>query len=118
MLGTSTEATSIATSCSPYLMSYLRMGKNNNPNDVKKLQTFLNSDLNDKLPVSGFFGPLTFNAVKQFQLQESANILAPWVAYGLPNAHTATGYVYKTTQWFINNTQCPGLSLPFPSLTD
>lgn len=116
VLGTSTEDASVATSCSPYLTSYLRIGKNNNPDEVTKLQAFLNSYLGTHLPVTGFFGPLTLTAVKQFQLRESANVLAPWVPYGLPNAQTATGYVYKTTQRWINELQCGSLNLPLPQL--
>ena len=43
-------------------------------------------------------------------------VLAPWVAIGcLPNIDTPTGYVYRTTEWAINNMFCPELK---PDVSD
>ncbi len=126
VLGTSTVATSTETTptipsttiCDgqiPYLTSYMRMGQQNNAAEVMKLQTFLNLHLNLSLPVTGFFGQMTHDAVQVFQLKHSKDVLLPWVAYGLPNESTSTGYVYKTTQRMINNLAC-AMELPVPQL--
>lgn len=105
-----------ATSCGIYLNEYIKLGAKNNPDEVKKLQAFLNQNLGINLPVTGYYGPLTYNAVKQFQLKYNGNVLAPWVPYGLENDMTATGYVYKTTQRWINMLMCSALNLPIPPL--
>ncbi len=55
---------------------------------------------------------MTFDAVKSFQLKYWDQILKPWVPFGLATDHTATGYVYKTTQRWINLTQCSTLDIP------
>lgn len=110
VLGTSTV------SCGPLISSYMRIGRRNDVDEVKKLQTFLNQVLGTKLPVTGFFGSLTDKAVRDFQIKYNTEVLTPWVAYGLPSANTSTGYVYKTTQRMINNLYCESLKLPVPSL--
>jgi VCBS repeat-containing protein len=114
VLGTSTEA--LPAGCSAYLGGYLRMGAKNNPDEVKKLQNFLNQYINAKLPVTGVFGPMTFAAVKKFQLANWDKVLKPWTSFGLPTDHTATGYVYKTTKHTINVLMCAALSEPEPQL--
>ena len=105
VLGTSTEAGNgqvlgASTQCTPYLTTYLRIGLHNDPAQVKKLQIFLNSNLGINLPTTGFFGPLTLAAVKQFQLKYAAQILSPW------GIESPTGYVYKTTVAEINALAC------------
>lgn len=119
VLGTSTEASStddLPAGCSAYLTTYLRMGKNNNVDEVKKLQLFLNKQINAGLPVTGVFGSLTLQAVKKFQLSQWETVLKPWVAFGLSNDHSATGYVYKTTKHTINALNCGALQEPTPQL--
>jgi hypothetical protein len=122
VLGTSTEAaasdTELPAGCSAYLDSagYMRLGGSNNPDNVKKLQSFLNNELGLSLPVTGVFGPLTLDAVKQFQLKYWEQILKPWVPLGLPSDHAATGYVYKTTLYQINKLSCGSLDVPAPEL--
>jgi hypothetical protein len=118
VLGTSTEASDsdLPAGCSAYLDGYLRMGGNNNPEAVKKLQTFLNAHMNAGLPVTGVFGPMTFEAVKNFQVANWEKVLKPWVAYGLPSDHTPTGYVYKTTKHAINLISCSSINEPEPQL--
>ena len=111
VLGASTEGPS----CSAYLSGYLRMGANNNENQVKKLQTFLNKH-GSTLEVNGIFDQATFDAVKAFQLENWKDVLAPWVKHGLGSDHTATGYVYKTTLHMINRLECSSLSIPEPQL--
>ncbi len=107
-----------ASTCSPLLTDYLKFGWKNNEDQVKKLQQFLNDHLGLTLPISGFFGPATFNAVKQFQTKYGNDVLIPWVglpASGISGQNTPTGYVYQTTRWKINNIWCPG-SESFPTV--
>lgn len=105
--------------CGMYLLEYIKTNHKNNPEEVKKLQTFLNEWIGANIPVTGEYGPLTYNAVKNFQLKYSDEILDPWIKVGLhKDSKKATGYVYRTTQRMINNLMCPRLNLPFPDLTN
>ncbi len=106
----------LGASCTPYLDSYIGFGKKNNPDQVRKLQEFLNEYLGLHIPVTGFFGPLTYNAVKQFQIQENIDIIGPWSKLGLLKDKEATGYVYKTTKRKINLIKCSELDIPIPQL--
>ncbi len=110
-----------ALSCPPFILDYLKIGKNNSKTEVKKLQEFLNWHDTAKLPVTGFFGPATKKAVENYQKKYSTQILKPWVDAGLMQTSTPTGYVYKTTRWHINSQICIGVStstdpFPFPIL--
>jgi hypothetical protein len=107
-----------SSSCGIYLTSYIHPVRTdlNYMDQVRKLQTFLNGNLGTNLPVTGYYGSATIAAVNQFQVKYGAEVLAPWVQYGLPNASTPTGYVYKTTQRWINMLMCPPLGLPIPQL--
>ncbi len=113
VLGDSTEGEVLGESCIPYMTpgGLIRMGANNDPEQVMKLQTFLNKWMNASLPVTGFYGPLTQAAVMAFQLQHADEILAPW---GLT---TPTGIVYLTTLRWINSMECPGAVFEMPSLS-
>ena len=102
--------------CTAYLNSYLRRGRNNDATEVTKLQMFLNENIGSTLPVTGFFGTLTEGAVNKFQLANAAQVLKPWVPFGLRSESTPTGYVYKTTKRWINMTKCSTLDLPMPQL--
>ncbi|MFZ1075288.1 MAG: peptidoglycan-binding domain-containing protein [Minisyncoccia bacterium] len=115
VLGTSTEAVNVP-GCGPLLKTFLGSNRNNDSDEVMKLQTFLNSNLGGNLPVTGVFGPQTQKAVKDFQLKYNFDVLKPWVPFGLPTDHTPTGLVYKTTQREINNLYCASLNLPAPQL--
>jgi len=84
-----------------YLNSYLRMGADNNVDDVTKLQSFLkNKEGFSNLEITGIFDQATYNAVSQFQLKYKEDILAPW------GIDSPTGYVYYTTQNKINEIYC------------
>jgi hypothetical protein len=111
VLGASTE-------CGIYIGEYIKLGAKNNPEEVNKLQSFLNEWTGASLKVTGIYDQATFNAVKAFQLKYSSDILNPWIKIGLhKNDKTATGYVYKTTQRMINNLVCPALGLEIPDLS-
>ncbi len=130
VLGTSTESGGSSTStptstigsvlgtstCGLHLGNYLRYGAKNNPEDVKKLQEFLNKYEGENLPVTGVFGKLTRDAVIRFQQKYGEQILKPWISAGHKNMDKGTGYVYKTTTRWINNMYCPSLNLPIPTL--
>ena len=107
-----------STSCSPYLNSYIKYGdKNNNKDEVKKLQEFLNEHLGLKLKIDGNYGKGTFNAVKAFQIKYHSDVLLPWIDAKILKADSkGTGFVYKTTQRKINLIKCPELDLPMPAL--
>ncbi len=108
---TSTVPDTSKISCSaPLLTKYMRIGRPNDPAQVKLLQTFLNGEMGVSIPVSGFFGASTAQAVKAFQLKYASTILTPW---GLSQP---TGYVYKTTEWKINEINCSDLNTPFPTI--
>jgi hypothetical protein len=96
--------------CDYYLTEYIRYGADNNPEEVKKLQTFLNEYEGEQIPVTGFYGEITMGAVNRLQKKYASEILAPW---GITEP---TGYVYITTQRFINNKKCDGEVLPIPEL--
>lgn len=120
VLGASTvvpaAAVGSASACGIYLDKYIKYGAANDPDQVRKLQAFLNGELNLGLPVTGIYDVATMAAVNLFQMKHAPEVLRPWVAYGLPSEQTPTGYVYKTTLRHINFHNCPSLDLPMPSL--
>jgi peptidoglycan hydrolase-like protein with peptidoglycan-binding domain len=102
VLGAATSTVTTAPACSGmYLTDYMRKGKANNPEQVKKLQAFL-AEQGIATPVTGFFGDLTEASVKTFQAKYAAEVLTPW------KLTEPTGYVFKTTRAKINNMVCPG----------
>lgn len=111
VLGASTEGQVLGESCGLYLDKFIRFNRNNDAEQVTKLQQFLNKWLGLSLPLTGFYGPLTYEAVLQFRTQYAETILTPW---GLTSP---TGIVYLTTLRQINMLECPVLSLELPPLT-
>jgi hypothetical protein len=84
-----------------YLNNYLRMGDNNNPLEVVKLQEFLKDyEGFTNLQVNGVFDQATFDAVSAFQEKYKDEVLTPW------GVNVTTGYVYYTTQKKINEIYC------------
>jgi hypothetical protein len=84
-----------------YLKEYLRIGVNNNPSEVTKLQLFLkNYDNATNLEVTGFFDTTTDAAVRAFQDRYKTDVLDAW------NLPSNTGYVYYTTKKKINEIYC------------
>lgn len=111
VLGASTDGGSCK-----LITTFMKIGLSNNVEEVKMVQTFLNSTMNAGLPVTGFYGPLTFQAVKNFQAKYATEILKPWIEVGLMKDVTPTGYLYKTTQYAINKMLCPEAELVAPTL--
>jgi hypothetical protein len=88
------------TTCN-YLRTYMRLGYNNNPNEVKLLQQFLRDyEGHRTLAVTGFFDITTDKAVRAFQDKYKKDVLDTWKLPG------NTGYVYYTTQKKINEIYC------------
>ncbi len=94
----------------PYIREYIAYGANNSKEEVKKLQSFLNTHMGEALLVDGFYGNNTFQAVKRFQLKYASEILHPW------GINEPTGFVYLTTQRKINALQRPYQYFPMPTL--
>jgi hypothetical protein len=121
VLGVTTDTPEIPlpAGCSPYLKAYLKQGRKNDPEEVKKLQTILNEELGAELPVTGFFGNLTKRWVKMYQKKFESEILKPWVdaGYGERGNLAASGYAFITTRRHINIAKCEELKKePMPEL--
>lgn len=110
VLGASTGQV-LGQSCGLYMDKYLRRGSaKNDKGQTEKLQAFLNKWVKSNLPVTGFFGPMTEDAVKAFQASNPDTILKPW------NLSAATGLVYITTLRQMNLLECPDLALQLGDL--
>jgi len=88
----------------PVFSKYIKYGERGE--EVKLWQAFLNKELNKKIPLTGYMGPMTFKAVKDYQSKNFDKILKPW---GLANP---TGRIYQTTRFYANL----GLGCPEDSL--
>jgi hypothetical protein len=98
-----------ADSCEKLLTQSIQLGANNDPEEVKKLQTFLNDFENESLVVDGLYKTEDFEAVKRFQTTHSS-ILSFW------NLSTPTGLVYISTRNKINSIYCEqakGIDCPY-----
>ena len=105
-----------ATTCGPYLLTYIKFDAENNQGEVSKLQQFLNEVVGSTLPITGYYGVMTRDAVNKFQTTNSKEVLRPWIPHGHPSETEPTGYVYKTTKRWINMIKCPTLNLSVPEL--
>jgi hypothetical protein len=91
-----------ATQCG-YLRDFLKKGWNNDPAEIRKLQTFLRDyEGFSDLQVTGIFDNQTFLAVSDFQKKYPKDILEPW---GYSDDHS-TGFVYILTRKKINEIYC------------
>ncbi|MFZ2484703.1 MAG: choice-of-anchor C family protein [Minisyncoccia bacterium] len=99
-------------SCGLYMDRFIRRGRTNDVEQVKKLQTFLNKWMNSGLPITGFYGPLTNAALNAFQTKYASEVLTPWGLNG------PTGIAYISTLRWINLLECPDLSLALPPLVN
>lgn len=110
-----TPIVATSTPCAPLLTSYIKLGAKNDVDQVKALQHFLNLDLSIALPMTGYYGPLSFSAVKQFQEKYADEVIKPWATVGFP-FEKGTGYVYKTTVRWVNVLNCglPSDTTEFP----
>lgn len=100
-----------ASVCSPHIKTYIRYGVENNADDVRKLETFLNEKQGESLVVDGIYGLEDVEAVKRFQQKYASEVLGVW---GL---NEPTGYVYRTTLMKINSFYCSA-SITCPAFTE
>ncbi len=96
--------------CYPYLRDYITYGVDNNPEQVEKLQLFLNQHMGTDLEVDGHYGTETKAVVNDFQVKYTEEVLAPW---GITEP---TGQVYMTTKAKINDIMCPTVVVPVPEV--
>ena len=83
-----------------YLLEYIKLGADNNPVEVRKLETFLNEFEGENLEVNGIYEQVDFDAVSRFQAKYFDLVLSPW------SHNSSTGYVYITTKKRINEIYC------------
>ncbi len=104
--------------CGIYLNEFIRFGADNNPDEVTRLQLFLNFHMGEDLEVNGVYDMETMEAVNRFQLEYREEILRPWVEEGIHDSEdNPTGYVFETTRRWINLIMCEELGLPMPDLS-
>jgi len=99
----------VPTACQPYITSNIDFGRKNNPEDVRRLQLFLNRVQSEGLTVDGEYKIVDVNAVKRFQ-SNNPDVLRFW------NLNKPTGSVFITTRKRINTLQCEyetGIKCPF-----
>lgn len=98
------------TNTCPLIKEYTQKGWENNPLEVKKLQSFLNTFKDTfggtENPVTGYFGETTDANVRAFQEHYRSEILDPWSDDKTSLHIRANGFVYKTTALKINNIVC------------
>ena len=92
-----------------YLLEYIKLGADNNPAEVEKLETFLNVFEGEKLAINGIYEQVDFDAVSRFQSKYDEQVLLPW------SYDNSTGYVYITTKKKINEIFC---EMDFPLTSD
>ncbi|HEY0964466.1 MAG TPA: peptidoglycan-binding protein, partial [Candidatus Paceibacterota bacterium] len=100
-----------ASVCSPHIKTYIRYGAENDVEDVRKLEIFLNEKQGESLVVDGVYGSEDIAAVKRFQQKYASEVLGVW---GLSEP---TGYVYRTTLMKINSFYCSA-SITCPAFTE
>ena len=98
--GSSNSSGSINISSCPLLTNSLRLGGNNNPAEVVKLQFFLKQTEGLNVAITGNFDQSTESAVKAFQTKYSETVLKPW------GVTIPSGVVYFTTMKKINEIAC------------
>jgi hypothetical protein len=103
----------LGASCGITISKHIKFGSpKNDPEQVTKLQTFLNKWMGSNLAITGVYDTATLAAVNAFQAKYSSDVLKPW------GIDAPTGLVYLSTVRFINLLECPDLSLPLPALVD
>ena len=86
--------------CKRYMKEYITYGEKNNPEEVKKLQNFLNMSESENLEVDGLYKKVDVEAVKRFQTKYADQILS------ILSEPKATGKVGRTTVVKINLMLC------------
>lgn len=100
VLGTSTAFSTTTDSCDRYLTAFIREGKENDADQVKRLQRFLRDFESAQITETGSYDTATLTAVHAFQAKYASDILKPW------GISKSTGYVYLTTRKKVNEVFC------------
>lgn len=100
VLGISTSTEDFGASCERYLTDFLKVGKQNNPEQVRRLQYVLHDLEGLTVGVDGVYDTTTRDAVNAFQTKYSSLVLTPWGLSG------PTGYTYLTTRKMVNEVYC------------
>lgn len=87
-------------SCDRFLTAFIREGKENDTDQVKRLQRFLRDFEGAAVSETGTYDAATIAAVRAFQTKYAADILTPWGIKG------STGFVYLTTRKKVNEIYC------------
>lgn len=85
----------------PYFIGFAKKGWNNNREEVRKIQTFLNQNTNAEIVEDGIFGIKTEKAVKDFQQKYFMQIIAPWI--DVTGLQKPSGWWFKTTAAWANS---------------
>lgn len=97
VLGTSTV------SCDKYFTDFIRAGRQNNPEQVNRLQRVLRDfEGATTLAVNGIYDAKTLTALITFQSKYASEVLTPW------GIDKPTGYVFLTTRKKLNEVYCKG----------
>lgn len=94
-----TEGNELAT-CEPYIVDSIRDIWANPPEQVMRLERFLNDVEGEQLAVDGVYGNADFAAVERFQLKYADAILTPY------DRTEPTGFVHTETKQKINELHC------------
>ncbi len=114
VLGTETAKNSedSAPTC-PYLRDRVYIGAGNNPDEVRKLETFLRDHEQESVTIDGIFGVSDIEAVKRFQTKYAGRIPT------LPGINLPVGNVGWLTQNQINILSClPAVITSCPVFTE
>lgn len=87
-------------SCDRFLTAFIREGKENDADQVKRLQRFLRDFEGAMVMETGTYDAATLAAVHVFQTKYAADILTPW------GIKESTGFVYLTTRKKVNEIYC------------
>lgn len=77
-LNSATSAPEISCKAEPYLTQSIKLGSDNNPENVKLLEKFLNKYENAGLIVDGIYSREDFQAVIKWQEKHADDVLKPW----------------------------------------
>jgi hypothetical protein len=98
--GNGISTTTVALNSCPLITSYMKLGWNNDPSQVLKLQAFLKDVEGLNVAVTGTFDASTQAAVEAFQAKFLNDIMGPW------KSSAPSGIVYITTKKKINEIAC------------
>jgi len=94
------SAQTAASSSCPIDLGFMKLGADNNSDQVLRLQSYLKDSENLDVDVTGTFDQKTEQAVEAFQKKYLSDVMGPW------SATIPSGMVYITTVKKINQLAC------------